>query len=46
MAQSTDGNKYTHLKTCQLLDTAPSGRAISYLTDIQELASLKLMEKN
>ena len=46
MAQSSDGNKYTYLETCQLLDTAPSGRAISYLSDFQELARLKLMEKN
>ena len=37
--------KYTHLETCQLLAIVPSGRLISYFSDFQELAQLKLMEK-
>ena len=36
--RSSDGNKYTHIETCQLLDTTCTYRAISYLSDFQVLA--------
>ena len=38
MDQSSDGNKYTHIETYQLLNTACTYRAISYLSDFQVLA--------
>ena len=36
-AQLTNGNNYAHLEICQSLNTAPSGKAIPYLSDFQEL---------
>ena len=38
MDQSSDGNKYTHIEAYQLLNTACTYRAISYLSDFQVLA--------
>ena len=38
MDQSSDGNKYTHIETYQLLNTTCTYRAISYLSGISLIA--------